>query len=263
MINISVLIVIYNKPLSKSLTFQSIKDFKGLDIIIADNSTSDFDNEIVAKDNGLCYISMNGNAGLSKAYNKVIDTLDKNNDILCLFDDDTCVGHDYFKILKSDADQYPEINLFAPIVRDSKGLISPCLINGVRVRRIKSVKNISDRGISVINSGLAIRTKLFMNYRYDEGQFLDYIDHAFIRDTVGYNKAKICIMENVVLEQSFAGSDHLGKKADKSRFLIFKKDVWYFRQKYSVSRIATLIILFRRRMSLLIKYFIYQGENID
>lgn len=251
---IKALIVVYNQSLCDSKTFNTIKEITEIDLIIADNSTKDFGNENIAKQSGCTYISMNGNAGLSKTYNKVLSTLDKRSGLICLFDDDAQVGQNYFDALKKAANEYADINIFVPIVKDRVGILSPCIIRGISVSRAKNVDSIPQDAISVINSGLAIRLKVFEDYQYDEGQFLDYIDHAFIKDTVNHDKRQIYIMDNVEIIQRFSGSEKSSRVADKARYMIFKKDVEYFCEKYGISLLSKTKILLRRRISLFIKY---------
>lgn len=251
---IKALIVVYNQSLCDSKTFNTIKEITEIDLIIADNSTKDFGNETIAKQSGCTYISMSGNEGLSKTYNKVLSTLDKRSGLICLFDDDAQVGQNYFDALKKAANEHADINIFVPIVKDRVGILSPCIISGISVSRAKDIESIPEDAISVINSGLAIRLKVFENYQYDEGQFLDYIDHAFIKDTVNHDKRQIYIMDNVEIVQRFSGSEKSSRVADKARYMIFKKDVGYFCEKYGISRLSLMKVLLRRRVSLFIKY---------
>ena len=88
------IIVIYNKNIKDSITCRSIKDINdfNIEVVIVDNSEVDFHNNEVCKSLGYTYISMNGNKGLSKAYNVGIDKTQ--SDIIILFDDDTFVNKD-------------------------------------------------------------------------------------------------------------------------------------------------------------------------
>ena len=61
-----------------------------VDIIVVDNSTKDFNNEKETKANNWTYLSMNGNAGLSKAYNRALDYLKDEDGIVIWFDDGLC-----------------------------------------------------------------------------------------------------------------------------------------------------------------------------
>ena len=69
------IIVVYNKLLKDSVTFNCLKDMKDVNVIICDNSTKDFGNEDYLKGYNFTYINMNGNKGLSKAYNAALNHL--------------------------------------------------------------------------------------------------------------------------------------------------------------------------------------------
>jgi hypothetical protein len=250
--SIKALIVIYNKPLLECLTLRSIEGVKDVDIYIADNSTGDYKNAAYANERGYQYYGMGGNMGLSKAYNRVISGLEKDENIICLFDDDTRVNNSYFEELRKDAEQYRDIHVFAPVVKDRKGILSPCKFDGAKGIRVKNIDRIPERGISVINSGLAVRLRVFRDYKYDEGQFLDYIDHAFIKDVINNEKSKIHIM-NAAIDQNFSASGISNAEADKERFKIFKKDFEYFCVKYGVPPICRRMVLLKRKSALLLR----------
>ena len=220
MAGIDVLVVVYNKALAQSRTVATLNAPGDARIHIVDNSTSDYGNRQFAQAKGYEYVDMGGNAGLSRAYNRVIDTLDKDDGLLCLFDDDTEVDSRYFEALKKAAGAHPEIVVFAPVVTDQKGIMSPCIIRGVSCRRVKSLDELPGCGVSAINSGLAVRRHVFAGYRYDEGQFLDYVDHAFLRDITGHERAHIHILEDVVLKQAFSVSARQSRAAALQRYRI-------------------------------------------
>lgn len=251
---IEALIVIYNKSLADSLTFESIKGVPGIHITVADNSTQYFGNEKAAYNAGCSYIDMHGNQGLSKAYNKAIATLPKTEELLCLFDDDTRVGETYFSALREAEKKYKDVDIFVPIVMDKKGMLSPCMIYRLECVRVKKVEAIPAKNLSAINSGMAIRLRVFENYAYDEGQFLDYVDHAFIRDAVRRGGAKMVVMEDAVINQTFSGAEKSSLEADKRRFSIYKKDVGYFCEKYGISRIKKDMHLLKRRLNIYKKH---------
>ncbi len=251
MCKISALIVVYNKRIAECAAFASLAGIGGVDIYVADNSTRDMGNKAFAHHAGFTYISMHGNAGLSKAYNTVIDKLEKNNDILCLFDDDTTIFPDYFEALREDAAAYQSVDIFAPIVTDAKGMLSPCVFKGLRGRRASCLNDIPEHSISVINSGLAVRTKVFGNCRFDEDLFLDYVDHAFIKCAAGQCKSKIRIMD-VTLTQQFSGSQKLSKRDAVRRYQIFRKDVTVFAGKYGAPKWRVWLLLARRLLKLIV-----------
>lgn len=250
MAQIDALIVIYNKPLAESQTVLTLNAPDDVQVWVADNSTEDYDNRAFAEAHGCRYVDMGGNMGLSKAYNRVISMLDKSDGLICLFDDDTMVDSRYFQVLKEAERIHPEINLFAPVVKDGKGILSPCLINGVFCKRIKSVNKLPKKGISVVNSGLAVRLKVFQDYQYDEGLFLDYIDHAFVRDIAGHNGTQIHIMDELELGQEFSGSEKRNKKVAINRYKIFQKDITHFCIKYGISLWEKNALLLKRWLRL-------------
>jgi len=245
---LNALIVIYNKSLAESAAVRSLEAREDVSVFIADNSTQDCGNSVFAQSRGYRYIDMGGNMGLSRAYNRAISLLDETDGLICLFDDDTTVDSRYFEALEAAAAAHPDINLFAPVVRDAGGILSPCTIHGAACRRLKSLEDLPQHGVSVVNSGLAIRLKVFRDYRYDEGQFLDYIDHAFIRDIAGNDLSRIYIMKDVVLQQCFSGSERQSRSAAMARYRVFRKDIGYFCRKYGIAAVNQGILLFKRRL---------------
>ncbi len=250
---IQALIVLYNTHLADSMTFRSIRDTEGIFITIADNSTRDFKNAEAAREAGCRYINMQGNKGLSKAYNKAIAGLEKNEDLLCLFDEDARVGENYFSALREAAESRAGVDIFVPVVRDKKGMLSPCIFQGLTGRRAKRLRDIPKNRLSAINCGMAIRLRVFKEYIYDEGLFLDYIDHAFIRDTVHTGRGKLYVMENALIRQTFADSEPSDSAADNRRFAIYKRDTAYFCKKYQISSFRKNMHLLKRKIKLLLK----------
>jgi len=216
--------VICNRKIEESLTFKSLEKL-GVPITVCDNSTEENANAEIAS-NEVSYISMGGNLGLAKAYNKAVDSLAGKDGFVCLFDDDTEVPSDYFVKLNAQIEK-SSADIALPVIRDKVGIMSPCIINGAFTKRVNDLSELTDKNISGINSGMAIRLKLFDGYRYDESYFLDFIDHAFIRDMKAKN-AKISVAEDLILNQSFSANDHKNINAAKRRFRIFKKDFSYF-----------------------------------
>lgn len=87
MINFFAVVVLYNTFVNDSITINNLKKIHShsVDIIVVDNSTKDFNNEKETKANNWTYLSMNGNAGLSKAYNRALDYLkDEDGIFICI-----------------------------------------------------------------------------------------------------------------------------------------------------------------------------------
>ena len=132
-IHYAAIIVVYNKQIIDSITCDKIKHISNLDIefIIVDNSEQNMGNEQVCAAYGYKYLGMNGNKGLSKAYNAAIDHT--NAEIIIFFDDDTEVNSDYFEKLNEAVLDNPDVDIFAPIVYGQDGIIySPNEFNFLR-----------------------------------------------------------------------------------------------------------------------------------
>lgn len=197
------IIVIYNKNIKDSITCRSIKDINdfNIEVVIVDNSEVDFHNNEVCKSLGYTYISMNGNKGLSKAYNVGIDKTQ--SDIIILFDDDTFVNKDYFYVLNKAVNDYPEVDIFAPIVYGQDGVIySPNEFNFLRNHFIDNPNQpISQNKFNAIASCLAIRRRVFDNYCFDESLFVDQIDQYFFCEQRKLNRKFLKL--NVEIHQNF------------------------------------------------------------
>lgn len=249
--NIYCLIVIYNKNYKDSLTYQSIKDEENINIIICDNSTSDQGNKELSGVKNITYIDMEGNKGLSKAYNLGIDRIKDKTGILCLFDDDTAIPADYF--LKVAAHKIVDDgDILLPLVFDDVGMMSPGVMRKYLCYRAQSLDELVGDEFTGINSGMVIDLDIFANYRYDENIFLDYIDHNFIRDMRRQNK-KILIMEDIVLHQTF--SDVVNSKDSALiRYKILKKDLKYFYRETFSTRLFYYYVIGKRAIKLSLKY---------
>ena len=180
-ITYSAIIVVYNKRIRKSITCESIKQISGVnvEIIVVDNSETEQGNKSVCADLGYTYISMNGNKGLSKAYNAAIDKC--NSDILILLDDDTPVTQEYFDVLNEATVNNKDMDIFAPVVYGQDGVIySPNEFNFLRNHFISNPnQEVSQENFNAIASCLAIRKRVFDGYRFNETLFVDQIDQYF------------------------------------------------------------------------------------
>ena len=126
---ITAAVVVYNKKISESITCQKIKNIdSAIDILVLDNSEIETGNAEYCKSNSIRYISMGGNKGLSKAYNRAVDN-SKFSDVIVLFDDDTEITYEYFEKLGKGLDEHPDADIFAPIIRGQDGVIYSPYIN--------------------------------------------------------------------------------------------------------------------------------------
>lgn len=181
-LKICAIIVLYNKKIQDSITYTNIKQIPDsqIELFVVDNSEQEQGNEIFCKERQISFLSMHGNKGLSKAYNAAIDTL-KNVDVLILLDDDTEITEQYFIELKKALKLHPEIDVFAPIVYGQDGVIySPNEFHFLKSKFITNInQKISQKRFNAIASCLAIRMRVFENYRFNEILFVDQVDQYF------------------------------------------------------------------------------------
>ena len=252
--NISVyaVVVIYNKSCEHSITCCNLSEIDFINILVIDNSTSDFGNREYCLNKGWHYKSMDENKGLSKAYNAALDILADNEGILVWLDDDTAVDTNYFHALINSANEMANFDIFLPIVKDETGILSPCIIKKFQTIRIKELNGVLPAEISAINSGMAIRLSVFKEYRYNESYFLDYIDHAFLRDMKN-NGIRLKLLDTRI-NQCFSDNEFSDLPSAIKRFNIFSKDFKLFCNASFVGMIYYTFYILNRGLKLSIKY---------
>lgn len=221
------IIVVYNKKISDSTTYRSLRLQSDMDVIVCDNSTEDYHNQRIVEADGYHYISMNGNQGLSKAYNKALDALKGKEGYVTIFDDDTMIDDSYFKTVYTSIKSHKDI--YIPYVTDGKSVISPSWIENDIVSKMDNEEKMDIHHLTAINSGMVISLSVFENYRYTEELFLDYVDHQFIKD-MKHQQKSIEIMD-CTIQQNFSANDKNRKNA-MERFKVFKNDSRYFYRFY-------------------------------
>ena len=245
-------VVLYNKNYRESVTIGCLKNTKDVNVIVCDNSTKDYNNSIIAKELGYSYINMNGNKGLSKAYNRSVETIGEEDGYICFFDDDTFLPGDYFITLKK-AIESERKDIYLPFVYDDLGLLSPCKITGAFIRRVNSIDKLNARNITGINSGMAVNLEVFKEgIRYNENYFLDCVDHDFIRSMK--DRKKSIGFFNTRLNQRFSGNDFKDKEQTAKRFTIYKKDFEEFSRKIFLGRIFFIFVIMKRALKMTLKF---------
>jgi len=125
------------------------------------------------------------NPGVSKAYNQAFTWAEGNNKKwLLLTDQDTTFPDDIFEQYKVSQANFPQCQIFAPLLIDERGLISPFRkrnSSGKRLATIKPGLHPLDK-IHAVNSGLLVSMSLFRAAGgYDERLRLDFSDFSFFR----------------------------------------------------------------------------------
>lgn len=236
-----IIIVLYNLNYQKSPSLMAVLD-RGINIIVCDNSTDDYGNQVLREKNKVIYLDMQGNKGLSQAYNRAVERVPANK-LVMLLDDDTVMDEQVVTALVKQAN---EGDVFVPVVYDDYGILSPSKKGLGGYRRFKSKSEIGGR-ISGINSGLVINSNVFLNYKYDENLFLDYIDHSFF-DRMYQQGKRIVVLESIELHQSFSQKTDSYEAAVR-RLRILKKDLRYY---YRNSLLVYHWVIFKKRVNLCI-----------
>lgn len=255
------LLVIYNKNYQESESYRSIISsdaYKNgnVEVALLDNSVKNMHNEEI-NDAHFTYLSMHGNKGLSAAYNRGLDFFEaqlKNNAVV-LLDDDTKLSVDYFSAMKKSYGK--DADIFLPIIYDQQGqLLSPSIMGKYRCVLADDLDQINSHNINGINTGMMIKGEVFEHYRYDEHYFLDYVDHAFIRDMKKQKKKMICV--HTVLSQNYSLEGQNYQDAMR-RYRISKKDISYYYQGGAAERLVYHYLMLRRKA----KYFkMYKKINV-
>jgi hypothetical protein len=184
------IIVVYNEILDFSETLNSLdksnlKNEK-IDVFVYDNSPKKQNFKLSKFNNyDIQYFHDPLNSGISKAYNKGAEIARQMGKSWLLFlDQDTNFGIDFIEKTKLAINQFPRVNLFAPILKlSSKKILSPYnfrLFYGTHLKTISpGLKDLST--CQPINSGIIIKLDSFEETGgYNEKVKLDFSDHQFL-----------------------------------------------------------------------------------
>lgn len=197
------LIVLYNKSIKESNAYNSLSQLKGIDIIISDNSDIKNDNELYAKQHNVKYINNNGNIGLSKAYNRCIKIIKDNYPdykYLLLCDDDTIINQEYIDEINELSNLDYDLIIPRIINRYDNSLYSPRVYNHISLLT-KPYSNDNYKYIKAINSGLCINLKVFDTFKYNENNFLYFVDVDFFENHVNKNNIKKVVTKTSLLQE--------------------------------------------------------------
>lgn len=234
------LIVVYNQFCGNSKTIRSINS-KKINVIVFDNSTSAFNNKDYCEQHGYKYFGFQKNYGLSYAYNYVLDNVSINkNDYIIILDDDTELTRDYLDEV-AERTSRGKADLMLPVVIADGFILSPSNFKQkVGSQIIQSVEQLDRNNFTAINSGMVVRRNVYDIVRYDQGLFLDCIDHDFMKQITkhGFN---VEIMDSKI-NQSYSRNEKPALKSALTRFRIYKKDFKYYCNKYGGMRFYRLSI---------------------
>ena len=236
-----IICVIYNFIIEETSLYKSLKNnlknnYAHVNILFIDNSTEENilkKNLLLSKESQIQYFSMNGNKGISKAYNFAIKKIKKSIDSwILIFDQDTSIYPEFITKYEKNIYANPEFKIFCPVVKDKKGILSPCVDKKSRFVRISSS---TKKSFSFINTGMCINSEIFNHVLYEENLFLDFVDHDFVRSVkVLFPDKKIFfVMNDVLLQQNFSGTSKNSFESDFMRFKILSNDAFEFFKKWN------------------------------
>lgn len=241
-------IVLYKKALEETEAFRSLKPFVAahgnpISLFIYDNSPirKNFTTEVAF------YVHDPSNPGVSRAYNVAFSYAKQHGfRFLLLMDQDTSFSEKVLQTYSSSVAKFPDIKVFAPVVRDNKSIFSPFRLRhgkGVPVHLTPGTH--SFQTTCIVNSGMLISVDAFEKVGgFDESFPLDFSDIDFCERLANYNY-HFCLID--------ASLDHCHSSSDNanahSRFLGYMKAVSLFKRK-SKKDISIWVALFPRAVKL-------------
>lgn len=227
--NLYAVVVLYNSLLSEAKILKTLNTLncKELNLIVVDNSDRkeiQLKNKNFSTENNIILVNMNGNKGLSKAYNKVLELLKGRIGYVVWLDDDTEISIEYLtKLLYASRGNY---DIILPIIQDTHGkIVSPNsrgLLSNKPIKSYKDGKKLEK--FNAINSCTAVNLDIYEEYRYDERLFLDEIDHSFFYDHRNKN-LKIELINTIVIQNFSQRADNLNFDTAWSRLKIRIRDL--------------------------------------
>ena len=206
-LKITTVIVVYNKKIEETTTWKCIHSFSiRTEFLVIDNSDYDAGNDLFCIDNDIRYISMEGNKGLSKAYNRAVEA-SISSDYIVFLDDDTNITEEYYKLLFDSIRRYPDVDVFVPIIRGQDGIIySPNYYRFLKNKLInKTNQEVPQERFNAIASCMAVHMRVFNSYRFKEELFVDQVDQYFFYEQRGRNRKFATL--NTEIKQNFYQRD--------------------------------------------------------
>lgn len=228
-------VVLYNTKITESVTIKNILPLiSNFDVKIyaIDNSINveiiSF-NKLHADELDITYLAMEGNKGLSKAYNAFLDVYFAKNstceDIVIWLDDDTLITKEYFVEL-SKCLLNNKFDIFVPKIIGQDGIMwSPNEAGFLKNHLIRGRTDIIRYSkFNAINSCTAVRLSVLANYRYDERLFLDQVDHKFFQDQRQLNRS-FFVLDVTIKQTFFQRAEELEPENIYGRLVIRFRDI--------------------------------------
>jgi len=264
-----ILTIVYNRRIEDIRSLDVFLRFKerhpDTEILIADNSVD----SAVTVDNAntklpVRYISCGGNAGLSKAYNLALSTVNDESFRVMLSDDDTLFSDEYMENMYDAASEDENHDrLICGLVDTDRGWMSPRTIRTTNAAFPFMLKK-PDPGVysdrNPVNSGLCIPGFLIRKIGgYDERLFLDYVDYLFMDKIRNAGYGEVLLVPGRI-HQEFSGfSDSIENTL--KRWDIFRKDFTCYCDITNKSSFYKNYLLMRRSININIQKLIKRKKN--
>ncbi len=221
-----ILVVLYKQTVSESNTLLSLLNCKERLseklLFVWDNSPYPLDSSdiFILEDQfkKFKYFNSKDNKSLSEVYNTVIKQI--KFDKIFIFDQDTTLTDQYFKLVDSAAMTNIDIGVFLPFVKNNDRVVSPLPYSAINFDRSKETKKgrISAKDKTAFASGLCIRESVFKkdNIWFDKNLSFYGIDYKFILDYGDFNKFMFLI--DYKLEHSLSFTEEEEKEVKIKRF---------------------------------------------
>ena len=225
-----VVLVLYEKGLLESVAYKSLTAIGDFTFLVYDNSPRP---HYVPRKATLTYRHDPLNPGVSKAYNIGAElAIKKNKKWMLLADQDTVFPPTLFSDYSSAIENNSQMNVFAPTLYDSKGIVSPFQLRWGKGRRIKEIKPgmYSFGKFKIINSGMLISIAAFTKVGgYDERFPLDYSDIRF-SDRLCMNDPDFVLIPSRCQHNLSATNEGRNVFAEMDRFKSFCKAVRLYKE---------------------------------
>ena len=245
-----IVIVVYEQKISETRAFASLDPIrKNATILIYDNSQAP---QEFSKFSNLIYRHDEKNPGVSKAYNTAAQLADeKQKTWLLLADQDTLFPDSFLFTYQQALTEFPNEKLFAPILADRKGVISPFSFHHAKGKRLSSALKPGVHNLMtyrIVNSGIMVSVRLFEKAGgYDERFSLDYSDIVFTDRLLLIHS--FFVLVNSLLKQNFSGSSEKNTVALLKRFNSFCSTVLLYK-KTVAHQVPLLRVLLPRAIKL-------------
>lgn len=221
-----ILVVLYKQTVSESNTLLSLLNCKvSLSeklLFVWDNSPTPLHSSdiFILEDQfkKFKYFNSTDNKSLSEVYNTVIKQI--KFDKIFIFDQDTTLTDEYFKLVNSATMTNSDIGIFLPFVKNNSRVLSPLPYRAINFDRSKEIKKgrISAKDKTAFASGLCIRESVFKrdNIWFDTNLSFYGIDYKFILDYGDFSEFMFLI--DYKLEHSLSFTEEEAKEVKIKRF---------------------------------------------